>query len=69
MTRSRRADVARATGELQRFLTEARLVAELDAAGFLPEPRVPFREYNRPQPGTLATGTLPTIDDAAFCRT
>jgi hypothetical protein len=69
MTRSRRADVARATGEPQHFFTEARLVAELDAAGFVPVPRVPSREYNRPQPGTCATPTLPAIYDAAFRRT
>lgn len=39
------------------------------AAGLSQEPRVPFREYNRPQPGTLSTGTLPMIYEAAFRRT
>ena len=57
------------SGEPQCFLTEAQLVAELGDVGFTPEPRVPFREYNRPQPGALSTGTLPVIYEAAFRRT
>jgi SAM-dependent methyltransferase len=56
------------SGEPQCFLTEAQLVAELSDAGFTPEPRVPLREYNRPQPGALSTGTLPVIYEAAFRR-
>ena len=56
------------SGEPQCFLTEAQLVAELGHVGFALDPGVPFREYNRPQPGTLMTGTLPVIYEAAFRR-
>ena len=56
------------SGEPQCFLTEAQLVAELARAGFAPDPGVPFREYNRPQPGALSTGTMPVIYEAAFRR-
>ena len=55
-------------GEPQCFLTEAQLVAELGRVGFAPDPGVPFREYNRPQPGALSTGTMPVIYEAAFRR-
>ncbi|OFV91588.1 MAG: hypothetical protein A3G76_07885 [Acidobacteria bacterium RIFCSPLOWO2_12_FULL_65_11] len=54
------------SGEPQCFLTEAQLVTELDRVGFAPDPGVPFREYNRPPPGALATGTMPVIYEAAF---
>jgi SAM-dependent methyltransferase len=54
------------SGEPQCFLTEAQLVAELGRVGFAPDPGVPFREYNRPQPGALPTGTRPVIYEAAF---
>ncbi len=57
------------SGEPQCFLTEAQLVAELGRVGFAPDPSVPLREYNRPQPGTLSTGTMPVIYEAAFRRT
>lgn len=56
------------SGEPQCFLTEAQLVAELGGVGFAPDPAVPFREYNRPQPGALANGTMPVIYEAAFRR-
>jgi SAM-dependent methyltransferase len=56
------------SGEPQCFLTEAQLVAELGRVGFAPDPSVPFREYNRPQPGALPTGTMPVIYEAAFRR-
>jgi SAM-dependent methyltransferase len=56
------------SGEPQCFLTEAQLRAELDRAGFAPDPGVPFREYNRPQPGTLVTRTSPVIYEASFRR-
>jgi len=56
------------SGEPQCFLTEAQLVAELDRVGFAPDPGVPFREYNRPQPGLLASGKMPAIYEAAFRR-
>jgi SAM-dependent methyltransferase len=54
------------SGEPQCFLTEAQLVAELGRVGFAPDPGVPFREYNRPQPQALAGGTMPVIYEAAF---
>jgi SAM-dependent methyltransferase len=54
------------SGEPQCFLTEAQLVAELGRVGFAQDPGVPFREYNRPQPGALLTGTTPVIYEAAF---
>jgi SAM-dependent methyltransferase len=57
------------SGEPQCFLTEAQLVAELGRVGFAPDPSVLFREYNRPQPGALHTGTMPVIYEAAFRRT
>jgi len=57
------------SGEPQCFLTEAQLRAELDRAGFAPDLGVPFREYNRSQPGALKMGTLPVIYEAAFRRT
>ncbi len=56
------------SGEPQCFLTEAQLVAELGRVGFAPDPGVPFREYNRPQPGVLSSGTMPVIYEAAFRR-
>jgi SAM-dependent methyltransferase len=54
------------SGEPQCFLTEAQLVAELSHVGFALDPDVPLREYNRPQPGALASGTMPVIYEAAF---
>jgi ubiquinone/menaquinone biosynthesis C-methylase UbiE len=52
-------------GEPQCFLTEADLVAELAAQGFVPDPAVPLREHNRPAPGALRAGG-PVIYEAAF---
>ena len=54
------------SGEPQCFLTEAQLVTELGGVGFVPDPSVPFSEYNRSQPGALPTGTMPVIYEAAF---
>jgi SAM-dependent methyltransferase len=54
------------SGDPQCFLTEAQLVAELGRVGFAPNPSVPFREYNRPQPGALPPATMPVIYEAAF---
>jgi hypothetical protein len=54
------------SGEPQCFLTDGQLVAELGRVGFAPDPGVPFREYNQPQPGALASGTMPVIYEAAF---
>ncbi len=56
------------SGEPQCFLTSAELLAELAAAGFTPDPAVPLTEYNRPRPGTLPTGRVPVIYEAAFRR-
>jgi SAM-dependent methyltransferase len=53
------------SGQPQCFLTEEQLVAELGSAGFVPDPRVPLTEYNRPQPGTLRVGP-PVIYEAGF---
>ncbi len=53
------------SGERQCFLTEMQLVAEMRAAGFTPDPRVPLTEYNRPQPGAIRGGG-PVIYEAAF---
>ena len=56
------------SGQPQCFLTEDQLLAELGAAGFVPDSRVPLTEYNRPQPGALRGGG-PVIYEAAFeCR-
>lgn len=54
------------SGEPQCFLTEDQLVAEMGRVGFRLDPSVPVREYNRTQPGALATGTAPVIYEAGF---
>jgi hypothetical protein len=56
------------SGEPQCFLTEAQLVAELREVGFEPEPGVPIREYNRPQPGMLRAASGPVIYEGIFRR-
>jgi SAM-dependent methyltransferase len=56
------------SGEPQCFLTEAQLDAELRRVGFVRDPSVRFHEYNLPKPGTLSTGTVPVIYEAAFRR-
>ena len=56
------------SGEPQCFLTEAQLDAELGRVGFVRDPGVRFREYNLSKPGTLSTGTVPVIYEAAFRR-
>lgn len=56
------------SGQAQCFLTEAQLVAELDAVGFAPDPAVPFTEHNLPRPGALASGSPPVIFEAGFRR-
>jgi len=53
------------SGEPQCFLTEAQLVWELGAAGFVLDSLVPLREYNRPAPGGVPTGA-PVIYECAF---
>lgn len=56
------------SGELQSFLTEAQLNAELRRVGFARDPGVPFHEYNLPKPGMLPAGKAPVIYEAAFRR-
>jgi SAM-dependent methyltransferase len=56
------------SGDPQCFLTETQLIAELDRVGFVPDPGVPIREYNRPQAGDLCSGAMPAIYEAAFRR-
>lgn len=54
------------SGEPQCFLTADQLVAELGAAGFIPDAAVPLTEHNAPRPGSLRAGTAPVIYEAAF---
>jgi SAM-dependent methyltransferase len=55
------------SGQPQCFLTQAQLVAELGAFGFVADPSVPFSEYNRTPTGFVA-GRAPVIYEAAFRR-
>lgn len=54
------------SGQPQCFLTGTELIAELNAVGFAPEPGFPMREYNRPQPGLLASPSVPVIYEGVF---
>ena len=54
------------SGQPQIFLTEAQLIAEMAAAHFVPDASVPLREHNVPRPGTIRTGSVPVIFEAAF---
>lgn len=56
------------SGQAQCFLTEQQLVAELGAAGFVPDAAVPLTEYNRPRPGSLQKTGGPVIYEGAFRR-
>ncbi len=57
------------SGRPQCFLSEAELVAELEAAGFsLDEDVVALTEHNGPRPGRLQAGSGPVIFEAAFRR-
>jgi SAM-dependent methyltransferase len=53
------------SGQPQCFLTAAELLAELGAAGFIPDPAVPLVEHNRPKPGSLGGGA-PVIYEGGF---
>lgn len=55
-------------GVPQCFLTDRELVAEMETAGFVPDPAVPLTEHNRPKSGALQTTTGPVIYEAAFRR-
>ena len=53
------------SGEPQCFVTEAQLLEELHAVGFVPDPRLPLRELNLPAAASLRTGT-PVIFEGGF---
>jgi SAM-dependent methyltransferase len=53
------------SGEPQCFLTEPQLIAELGAAGFLPDAAVPLTEHNVPRAGAIFTGPVPVIYEMA----
>jgi SAM-dependent methyltransferase len=56
-------------GEPQCFLTEAELVGELAAAGFVRDSAGPLTEYNAPRPGeTRLGGGPPVIYEGTFVR-
>lgn len=57
------------SGQPQCFLTAEQLVTELGAAGFAPDPSLPLRELNRPQPGPFFSGGAPVIFEGIFRRT
>ena len=54
------------SGQPQVFLTADQLLAELAAAGFVPDPAVPLTEHNVPRPGALRAPSGPVIYEAAF---
>ena len=54
------------SGDPQCFLTEAQLLAEMQAAGFERDPAVPLTEHNLPPPGQMRTTSGPIIFEAAF---
>jgi SAM-dependent methyltransferase len=56
------------SGEPQCFLTEAQLLAEMAAAGFVPDPALPLHELNRPA-NAIRTISGPVIWEATFQRT
>ena len=56
------------SGQPQCFLTEDELVDELSASGFLHDPGVPIREYNRPHSSALIRGSGPVIYESLFRR-
>ena len=56
------------SGEPQCFLTDAQLLEELAAHGFVPDPREALRELNRPHPGALQTSRAPVIYEGLFRR-
>jgi ubiquinone/menaquinone biosynthesis C-methylase UbiE len=54
------------SGQPQVFLSEAELLAELDAHGFAPNPAVPLTEYNRRPAGILRVPGPPVIYECGF---
>jgi SAM-dependent methyltransferase len=56
------------SGEPQCFLTERQLDEELARAGFVRDPAVPLREYNRAPTDVPAIRSTPVIYEAAYRR-
>jgi SAM-dependent methyltransferase len=56
------------SGEPQCFLTRAQVLAEMAAAGFVPDQALPLHELNRPA-GPIRTTSGPVIWEATFQRT
>jgi SAM-dependent methyltransferase len=56
------------SGEPRCFLTEEQLMSELQSAGFVRDDSVPFRELNRPPPGSLSACSAPVIYEGLFRR-
>ena len=54
------------SGQPQCFLTAEQLVAELAVAHFALDSAVPLTEHNAPRPGSIRTGHVPVIFEAAF---
>jgi SAM-dependent methyltransferase len=56
------------SGAPQCFLTEAQLIAELQAGGFAPDASLPLRELNRPTGRELQAPQVPVIFEGIFRR-
>ncbi|MGE0361688.1 MAG: class I SAM-dependent methyltransferase [Vicinamibacterales bacterium] len=56
------------SGQPQCFLTEAQLIAELEAVGFAREPGAPLTEYKRTPAHAIVKPTAPVIYDGVFRR-
>ena len=56
------------SGQPQCFLTEAELLAELQAVGYERDSLEPLTEYNRPRPGELPAMRGPVIYEGTFRR-
>ena len=54
------------SGAPQCFLSAEQLIAELGAAGFVPDSSVPLTEHNRPPAGTMRVGGPPVIYEGTF---
>jgi SAM-dependent methyltransferase len=54
------------SGSPQVFLTEDQLLAELHAAGLVPDPELPLRELNVTRPGQVRSAGTPAIYEAGF---
>jgi SAM-dependent methyltransferase len=56
------------SGGPQVFLTREQMLAEMQAAGFVPDDAVPLTEHNLPRPGQVQPFAGPVIFEAAFRR-